>query len=86
MAAALSVRILNKEQPASPISGPQLPCMNMAVRMVIQCRPATISAGTTDHRITNASPPLSSRKKTSTLIAMMHIVTVGHLMGVAIHP
>src|SRR5262249_190534 len=64
-----------------PMMCDQLPCMNMAVRIVIQRCPATISAGISDHRVTNSSPPNNSRIKTSPLIAMMAAVTMGKRVG-----
>src|SRR5690349_17893467 len=58
-----------------------LACMNMDVRIVIKCRPAAIFTGTSDHLVTNASPPRTSSKKTTTLTAMMHHVTTGVRVG-----
>src|SRR5271169_1854702 len=59
----------------------QPPCMNIAVRMVIQCRPATISAGITDHFCTNGSPPVSSKTKTNAFTAMIAVVMTGERLG-----
>src|SRR5215472_11889668 len=56
-------------------------CMNIAVRIVIQCRPAAMSAGMTDQRSTKASPPSSSRTKTSAFTPTMAAVTAGQLVG-----
>ena len=64
-----------------PIMCIQPACMNSAVTMVIQCRPATISAGTTDHRCTNASPPISSNTKTIAFATMIAVVTMGKFLG-----
>ena len=58
----------------------------MAVRIVIQRWPATISAGTTDHWVTKAWPPPSSRTKTNALIMMMRIVTTGMRAGRRVAP
>jgi hypothetical protein len=63
-----------------PMMCDQLPCMNMAVRIVIQCWPAVISAGVTDHRVTKASPPASSRTNTKALAAMIRTVVMGVLI------
>lgn len=64
-----------------PMMCDQPPCINMAVRSVFQPWPALMSAGVTDHRVTNASPPISSRTNTKTLIRMMSIVTMGVRVG-----
>ena len=79
---------------ASSISGPnaqkntmlpmmciQPPCMNMEVRMVIQSRPATMSAGITDHCWTKASPPANSSRNTSALAAMIKHGDHGTMRG-----
>jgi len=64
-----------------PIMCIQPACMNRAVTMVIKCRPATISAGITDHCFTNSSPPISSNTKTSAFTTMIAVVTTGKLLG-----
>lgn len=47
---------------AVPLNAKFPPCMNIAVRMVIQCRPATMSAGMIDQLCTKGSPPASSSR------------------------
>ena len=64
-----------------PIMCIQLPCMNIDVTMVIQCRPSIISAGTTDHCFTNSSPPPSSSTKKTAFNRMMAVVTKGKFNG-----
>ena len=64
-----------------PMMWDQLPCMNIAVRIVIQRWPATICAGIADHCITNASPRISSSTKTMTLTPMIAAVTTGTRTG-----
>jgi len=59
----------------------QPPCMNIAVRIVIRWWPEVISAGITDHCFTNASPPASSKAKTTTFVRMIKSVTTGMLTG-----
>src|SRR5208283_4249702 len=59
----------------------QPPCMNIAVKMVIQWWPATMLAGISDHLNTNASPPISSITKTITFTTMIPVVTTGKLLG-----
>ena len=46
-----------------------------------QYRPATMSAGITDHCFTNASPPVSSNRKTSAFTRIIAVVTAGKRLG-----
>src|SRR5208283_5071039 len=64
-----------------PMMCDQLPCMNDAVTIVIQWCPATIWAGTADHVVTNASPPISSSTKTKPFTRIMKTVTTGMCAG-----
>src|SRR6266550_1749509 len=64
-----------------PMMCDQLACMNIDVRIVTRCCPATMSAGTSAHLVTKASPPVSSSRKTKTLTAMMDAVTTGTRFG-----
>src|SRR5258706_5287722 len=56
-------------------------CINMAVKIVTQSRPATMWAGTNDHLLIKASPPDNSSRKTRPLIKMMEMVTRGRCTG-----
>jgi len=56
-------------------------CMNMALRMVIQLRPAIMSAGTSDQRSMKALPPASSSMKTSALVPISKVVMIGNRRG-----
>src|SRR5438445_7411030 len=40
-----------------------------------------MSVGTTDHRVTNGSPPINSSRKTNTLTRMIEPVTTGGCSG-----
>src|SRR5258706_897968 len=64
-----------------PMMCDQLACMNIDVRIVTKCRPATMSAGTSANLVTKASPPVSSSRKTMTLTAMIDAVTTGMRFG-----
>src|SRR6516162_9798582 len=64
-----------------PMMCDQLPCMNIAVRIVTQSRPATMLAGMTDQRVTKGSPPASSSTNTRALTPMMIAVTKGNCVG-----
>ena len=64
-----------------PIMCDQLPCMNIALRMVIQRCPEVICAGIADHCMTNASPRISSRRNTKTFTAIMNAVMTGSRAG-----
>src|SRR2546425_5295894 len=64
-----------------PMMCDQLACMNIDVRIVTRCCPATMSAGMSAHLVTKASPPVSSSRKTKTLTAMMDAVTTGMRFG-----
>src|SRR5208283_3073288 len=64
-----------------PIMCIQPACMNIAVRMVTQRWPATIVAGISDQRITNAPPPASSIRKASPFTRTIAAVTAGNLRG-----
>src|SRR5215470_9697819 len=63
-----------------PIMCDQLPCMSMAVRMVIKRCPEVISEETADHA-TNASPRVSSSGKTGVFTTTISFVTTGALAG-----
>src|SRR6266566_659969 len=64
-----------------PMMSDQLACMNIDVRIVTKCRPATMSAGTSANLVTKGSPPVSSSRKTMTLTAMIDAVTTGMRFG-----
>src|SRR6266851_9775365 len=59
----------------------QLPCMNIAVRIVIQWWPETICAGIADHWVTKLSPFINSSTKTKAFTRMMKTVTTGMRAG-----
>src|SRR5215813_6578987 len=59
----------------------QPPCMNIALKMVSQFLPETMSAGMTDHWRTNDSPPMISSTKTSTFIRIIAVVIAGYRAG-----
>ncbi len=60
-----------------PIMCIQPPCMNIALKIVSQLLPETMSAGMTDHCWTNESPPMISSAKTNAFATMIAVVTTG---------
>src|SRR6266446_5763752 len=64
-----------------PMMCDQLPCMNIAVRIVIQWWPETICAGIADHWVTKLSPFINSSTKTKAFTRMTKMVTTGMRAG-----